>query len=136
MSTAIEQQVLEVNRRFYDAFEALDVDAMDRLWEPSSRTACVHPGGAWLVGWDLVRRSWEMIVDATPYIEIEVADIAVWVEDPMAWVTCTERVTGADGDIAEVAATNAFVLGPDGWRMVLHHASPVIRAAAFGAAED
>jgi SnoaL-like protein len=135
-SSAIEQQVLDVNRRFYGAFEALDLDAMDGVWEQSGRAACLHPGGAWLVGWDQVRRGWEMIVDATPYIEFEVADVVVWVEDPMAWVTCVERVTGADGEAAEVAATNAFVLGAGGWRMVLHHASPIIRAAAFGAAEE
>jgi len=72
-----------------------------------------------------------MIVDATPYIEFEVTGVEVWVEDPTAWVICVERVTGPDRQTAEVAATNMFVLGPDGWRIVLHHASPVIRGNAF-----
>ncbi|MEW6583078.1 MAG: nuclear transport factor 2 family protein [Actinomycetota bacterium] len=133
MSAAIQAQVLEANRRFYAAFEALDLDAMEAVWERSSRAACLHPGGAWLIGWEEVRRGWEMIVDATSYIEVEVTGVDAWVEDPLGWVTCVERVRGPDGQVAEVAATNIYFLGTDGWRLILHHASPVIRAGAFGA---
>jgi SnoaL-like protein len=124
--------VLEANRRFYAAFETLDLEAMDAVWEQSARAACLHPGGGWLSGWEEVRHGWEMIVDATSYIEFEVSGIDVWVEDPIAWVTCLERVTGPDSQTAEVAATNIFFLGSDGWRLILHHASPVIRGNAFG----
>jgi ketosteroid isomerase-like protein len=127
MSDPIRSQVVEANRRFYEALEALDLDAMDEVWETSTRAACVHPGGPWLLGWVEVRRSLEAIVDATAYIEFEIAGVEVRMDDPAAWVTCTERVTGPDGRVAEMAATNVFVLGQDGWRMVLHHASPVVR---------
>lgn len=130
MSSAIRDQVLACNQRFYDALESLDLDAMDELWETGARATAVHPGGPWLHGYAEVRESLETIVDATAYIEFEIADVEVYVEDPTAWVTCTERVTGADGRVAELAATNLFVLGSGGWRMVLHHASPVIRPAA------
>jgi ketosteroid isomerase-like protein len=69
----------------------------------------------------------------TGYIEFEIADAAVSLVDPVAWVTCTERITsaGAGGApaAAEVAATNLFVLDGSGWRIALHHASPVIRPA-------
>jgi SnoaL-like domain len=129
VNSAIRDQVLDCNRRFYEALEALDLDAMDDIWEQSSRAGSVHPGGPWLLGWQDVRQSLETIVDATAYIEFEIADVQVHVEDPAAWVTCTERVTGADGRVAELAATNLFVLGADGWRLVVHHASPVIRGA-------
>jgi ketosteroid isomerase-like protein len=129
VSDTIRDQVLDCNRRFYEALEALDLDAMDAVWEPSSRVSTVHPGGPSVLGWHEVRQSLEAIVDATAYIEFEIADVEVHVEDPAAWVTCTERVTGADGRVAELAATNVFVLGNDGWRLVVHHASPVIRPA-------
>jgi hypothetical protein len=55
------------------------------------------------------------------------------VNDPVAWVSCIEHVTTAvagDQVTASVAATNVFVLGTQGWRLVLHHASPVVRLAA------
>ena len=46
-------------------------------------------------------------------------------------MTCIERITSAAGEggraVAEVAATNLFVLDAQGWRMALHHASPIIR---------
>jgi hypothetical protein len=93
----------------------------------------VHPGGGWILGWEEVRRSWETIIAATAHIEFEVGEVEVRLEDPVAWVTCVERVTGPDGQTAEIAATNGFVLGTRGWRMVLHHASPIVRPDAFGA---
>lgn len=136
MSSAIRDQVLACNQRFYDALERLDLDAMDELWETGARATAVHPGGPLLHGYADVRESLETIVDATAYIEFEIADVDVHVEDPAAWVTCVERVTGADGRVAELAATNLFVLGSDGWRMVLHHASPVIRPAAAEEDDD
>ena len=45
-----------------------------------------------------------------------------------AVVTCTENVlTSADvGDNATVVATNVFVRRPDGWRLQVHHGSPVL----------
>ena len=69
----------------------------------------------------------------TGYIEFEIADVEVTLVDPLAWVTCVERITSAAGEgrhaVAEVAATNLFVLDATGWRLALHHASPIIRMA-------
>ena len=133
MTSAITEQVLAANRRFYEAVEALDVAAMEACWSSSDEAACVHPGGPWLRGWDEIGGAWEAIMANTGYIEFEIADAQVIVNDPVAWVTCVERITtsatqgGAAG--AEVAATNMFVLEATGWRMVLHHASPIIRPA-------
>lgn len=127
-----QSQVLALNRRFYDAFEQLDIEAMAAIWADGDQVACLHPGGGWQRGWDDVREGWETIMNHTPYIELEVAEAEVQVVDPVAWVTCIERITtaGREGPtVAEVAATNVFVLGRDGWRLTLHHASPVIRPA-------
>jgi ketosteroid isomerase-like protein len=105
---------------------------MEALWETSARAACLHPGGPWLIGWDEVRESWETIFANTSYMEFEIADARVELIDPMAWVTCVERITTAgtgDAAVAEVAATNLFVVDGTGWHLVLHHASSVIRPA-------
>lgn len=132
-SEVIRGQVLAANRAFYDAFEALDSDAMDACWADGDEVACVHPGGPFILGAGEVRASWAAILAGTGYIEFDVEVLGVSVEDPFAWVTCVERVRagagGAPTGMAEVAATNAFVLGPHGWRMVLHHASPMVRPA-------
>jgi ketosteroid isomerase-like protein len=132
-STAITEQVLAANRRFYDALEALDIAAMEACWSTAAGVACLHPGGPWQRGWEAVFSGWEVILANTGYIEFEIVDEEVTVNDPVAWVTCVERITSAAGEggraAAEVAATNLFVLDSTGWRIALHHASPVIRPA-------
>jgi len=134
---AIAAQVLAANRRFYDALEALDAGGMEACWASDPSPACVHPGGPWQRGWEEVSAGWDAIMSSTGYIEFEIADARVTVVDPVAWVTCTERITSAVGEsgqtaTAEVAATNLFVLDATGWHMALHHASPVIRPALVG----
>lgn len=131
--TPIQAQVLMANRAFYDAFEALDMQAMDDCWEHSDRVACVHPGGPWLAGWEEVRAGWDAVLTHTRYIEFEVRDARVHVADPVAWVTCLEVVSSAGPSgraVTELTATNAFVLGPSGWLLVLHHAAPLVRRMA------
>ena len=106
---------------------------MEACWTVAPGVACLHPGGPWQRGWDEVRAGWEVILAGTGYIEFEIAEVEVTVNDPVAWVTCVERITSSAGGgasaAAEVAATNLFVLGNDGWRIALHHASPIIRPA-------
>jgi ketosteroid isomerase-like protein len=133
LTDPIEEQVLAANRAFYDAFEALDMERMAACWSSAEDVACLHPGGPWQRGWDEVREGWEAIMANTGYIEFEIAGAAVTRVDPVAWVTCSERITtaGAGGApaVAEIAATNLFVLETTGWRIALHHASPVVRPA-------
>lgn len=133
MSDVIRGQVLAANRGFYDALEALDMAAMEACWASGTDVACLHPGGAWHRGWAEVSSGLEDIMANTGYIEFEIADVEVTLVDPLAWVTCVERITSAAGEgrhaVAEVAATNLFVLDATGWRLALHHASPIIRMA-------
>ena len=95
MSDPIADQVLDANRRFYDAFEALDMERMEACWASRGDVACLHPGGPWQRGWEEVREGWEAIMANTGYIEFEIADAAVSLVDPVAWVTCAERITSA-----------------------------------------
>ena len=133
MSDPIAEQVLAANRVFYDAFEALDIERMAACWASRDDVACLHPGGPWQRGWEEVREGWEAIMANTGYIEFEIAEPVVALVDPVAWVTCIERLTSAGPGgapaVAEVAATNLFVLDATGWRIALHHASPVVRPA-------
>lgn len=125
----MERQVEAANAAFYEAFERLDGEALAACWEHSERATCLHPGGRWLHGWAEIGESWDAILLSTPYIEVEVTDVRVRVEDPVGWVTCVElvRAPGA-ASVSELAACNMFVLGQRGWRMVSHQASPVLRS--------
>lgn len=121
--------MLAANRAFYDAFTACDLEAMEHCWGDGEEVCCVHPGGPLLRGWPVVRASWEALLDGARDVVMDVEVASVTVEDPVAWLTCLERMAtlGHGGRAgAQVIATNVFVLGPAGWRMVLHHASPVL----------
>ena len=109
------------------------MERMEACWASRQDVACLHLGGP-AAGVGRGPRGVEAIMANTGYIEFEIADAAVSLVDPVAWVTCTERITsaGAGGTsaAAEVAATNPFVLDGSGWHIALHHASPVIRPAS------
>jgi ketosteroid isomerase-like protein len=131
------EAVRAANAAFYSAFEAGDLDAMAEVWEHSDRIAVTHPGWPTLRGWPSVAGSWDAIFRNTPYIQFVLTGDEVVVAGDAAWVTLDENIlqaTGsADGGAADaqelsgarVAAVNVFVRRRDGWRMVLHHGSPV-----------
>jgi ketosteroid isomerase-like protein len=96
----------------------------------------VHPGWSPLHGRETVLRSWTMIMANTSFIQFVLTDVEVTVAGEVAVVTCGENMlTGLDdvtgGDIGGLAggravATNVFRRTPEGWRLWVHHASPVL----------
>lgn len=116
--------VLAANQRFYDAFEALDLDLMSDLWEHSDRVACTHPGWPTLRGWGAVASSWFTLFNNGQSLQFIVTNDHAEINGDTAWVTCDENVLGAPGG-ATVAATNVFVRTRAGWRIVVHHGSSI-----------
>jgi ketosteroid isomerase-like protein len=133
---ARERDRLEVeaaNAAFYRAFESADLDAMQDLWLDDPETLCVHPGALPVRGAPSISRSWALIMANTPYIQFFLTDVEVSVLDDVASVTCTENVLTADESTApdsfggaRAVATNVFTRTADGWRLWIHHASPVL----------
>lgn len=124
------RDVEAANTALYTAFETGDVDLMEAVWDvqdPES-VVCVHPGWPMLRGRANVLRSWSAVMAGTDYIQFFLTDVQVTDLGSTAVVTCTENVlTSADvGENASVVATNVFVRRPDGWRLVVHHGSPVL----------
>jgi ketosteroid isomerase-like protein len=133
-----ELDVREANRRFYQAFAALDVEQMDAVWLHEDWVECVHPGWDLLLGWEEVRESWTRIFSSTQRVQVEISSVWVRVEGDVAWVACTEHLTSTferGFDQVRVQATNLFVLrevpgatgepaGPR-WYLVAHHGSPL-----------
>lgn len=134
--------VLQANQSLYDAFETGDIDLMGALWldGPDAATvSCTHPGWAPLTGRETVLRSWSMIMANTSYIQFVLTDVTARVTAEVAVVTCGENMltdlpTGPDEPLDGVpglaggraVATNVFRRTPEGWRLWLHHASPVL----------
>ena len=123
-----EAEVRDVNQKFYQALESLDLEAMEGVWLHHDLVRCVHPGWPMLAGWESVRESWEEIFRNTESMLVSTRDLALHIEGGVGWVTCTERVTSKRADRSETAlvqATNLFLRRDGEWKMVLHHASPL-----------
>lgn len=125
--------VLVANTEFYAAFESADFDAMTQIWADDDATVCVHPGAKPIRGHRDVMRSWLALMANAAYIQFFLTDVEVAVVDDVATVTCTENVlsAGADTPVGSFAggsatATNVFRRAVGGWRLWVHHASPVL----------
>ena len=132
-TTRDRMDVDRANAAYYAAFESGDLDAMRDLWLDDETTVCVHPGSDPVRGTGPVGRSWALVMAHTPYIQFILTDVDVALRGDVASVTCTENVltadesTGADAfGGARAVATNVFVRTADGWRLWIHHASPVL----------
>lgn len=121
------------NDEFYAAFEALDLDRMEALWDSGDEVVCIHPGSEVIVGAGPVHRSWAAIFTATDYLQFIVTDVRASPDTGV--VSCVENILTDQGDesgrgfgAGRAVATNVFAWRDGRWRMTVHHASPVLRA--------
>jgi ketosteroid isomerase-like protein len=132
-SSAERQAVVAANTSFYAAFENADFDEMQQVWADDDGVVCVHPAAAPIRGRAAVMRSWLALMAQAPYIQFFLTDVEASVVGELASVTCTENVLSAGADTpvgvfagGSAAATNVFRRTADGWRLWVHHASPVL----------
>ena len=128
LDDAIEQ-VRRANDRFYRAFESLDIEQMALLWVQTEHARCVHPGWEMLEGWPAIKQSWAAIFANTDFMRFVITDVAVHLYDNVAWVTCVENLsdTSQSMQMSRILATNIYQRHSGEWRIVHHHASPVLR---------
>ncbi len=116
----------DIEAQFYEALQHGDIEKLISVWSDDEDISCVHPGHPRLVGPVAIRASFEAMfgngsIDAhlDQVRKLETLDCAVHS------VLERVRVMTSDGlQSAWVVATNVYVKGALGWRMVAHHASP------------
>lgn len=118
------KEVLAMNHAFYSAHEARDIEAMDTIWDHGASTACIHPGWPILRGWAAVRESWVRIFAGPVRNQFILTNVTASVRGSMAWITLDENLMDR-ANTGTIAATNLFVRSSSGWKLVLHHGSPV-----------
>lgn len=124
---AADDDILFANAAFYDAFRARDSAAMGRVWAAALPVLCIHPGSPPLTGLAEVLASWRDILGSRncPSLDHRVHSVQHYRD--MALVACYEW-SPAQPEGA-LLATNGFAREGGAYRMVLHHAGPVPRAA-------
>jgi ketosteroid isomerase-like protein len=122
------EEVLKVNETFYKALGTRNLELMDQVWVKDSRAGCVHPGWIMISGWQAIRQSWENVFDPNDQVDIRLSSITVEIKGEVAWVTCIQQLIYINRDpigINMSQSTNIFERHDSGWRMILHHASPI-----------
>ncbi len=126
----------DIEAQFYDALQSADLDRFMALWAEDEPVVCIHPGGERLAGLSEIRAGFEALFSRGA-ISVQTADVHKLHSDTLAVHRVHERVhagTGPGARMAWVWATNVYAKGPQGWRLVLHHASPGQAAESTNAA--
>jgi uncharacterized protein (TIGR02246 family) len=133
LASSPEEDALAVealNRRYYDTFQALDVERMAKLWWQDVGVSCIHPGTDVRRGIDEVMETYAEVFLLMKSIRFALGDVHVRVVGDLAFVTCVENLVSEDeeaGDyLGAVLATNLFERRKGEWRLVHHHASPFV----------
>jgi uncharacterized protein (TIGR02246 family) len=116
----------EAEAQFYEAMREADLDKMMAVWHDDDEVVCVHPGGMRAVGAAAIRASFEAIF-ANGAIPVQPERVRRVHALDAAMHSLVERITvqAAEGtQTGSVLATNVYLKTAQGWRMVLHHASP------------
>ena len=116
----------DIELSFYEAMQQGDIDKLMACWADEDDIVCVHPGGPRLVGAGAIRAVFEMMFASG---SIRVQPLGVRKIESLTSVVhhVRERVEllAEDGPReAFVIATNVYHKTAQGWRMVVHHASP------------
>ena len=116
----------EVEAAFYVAFQKSDLEAMTLIWDDHD-AGCIHPFGERIEGKSAIRQSWQAIFAHDVQLRFTLSDPGVFSGDSQAIHLVRENIRVEESDGVKtmvVLATNAYRCADDGWRMILHHASP------------
>lgn len=127
-------RVKAASQTFISAIAARDIRAMDKVWAHESYAAFIGPLSTTIVvGWDGVRKVWDMRFGQFDRVTISSAESHVRTNGKVAWAVGMEKVEllRKDGKTLSFDAfvTNVFEEHDGRWLMVSHQATPIFRAA-------
>jgi len=116
----------DIEQQFYEALQHGDIERLMAVWSDDEEISCVHPGGPRVVGAGAIRAAFESIfangaVDAHPEKVRRLQTLSCAVHSVLERI---HMMTTEGPHAAWVVATNVYLKGAQGWRLVSHHASP------------
>lgn len=109
---------------YYAAFANADMDAMKAVWLDAPSVVCTHPMAERILGYRLIMGSFLGLFQHQGPLSVTLERLETMVTPELAIHTGVE-VLHQDATEFRMQVTNAYRSTDDGWRMVLHHASPV-----------
>lgn len=116
----------DIELAFYEAMQDGDIEKLMACWADEDEIVCVHPGGPRLVGAGAIRAAFDAMfangsIRAQPQNVRKIESLTSVVHHVRERV----QILSEDGPReAFVIATNVYYKTAQGWRMVVHHASP------------
>ncbi|MDD5298671.1 MAG: nuclear transport factor 2 family protein [Rhodocyclaceae bacterium] len=117
----------EAESAFYDALERADLDAMMGVWAGDDEVVCIHPGGPRLTGFPAVRDAWAQVFKGVKRLSVRRVALVQTQALMMAVHSVVQYISSPDDKRAmpPVVATNVYRRAADGWRLLMHHSSPM-----------
>ena len=112
---------------FYAAFEARSLDAMMAVWAADDSIACIHPLAAPLNGHAAVAAGWRSMFEAAGQFRMQI-ETAHEIREAGQVIRIVREYLSIGQETEPrppILASNVYRKEADGWRMVLHHASPL-----------
>jgi len=116
-----------IEQAFYEALEHADLDGLMALWSDDEEIVYIPPGGTRLAGHHAVRTAWRETFANGP-VHARPTKPQTMQTPSVAIHSVIEQVLVNNGGataVVNLVASNVYVKGPNGWRLVLHHASPL-----------
>jgi ketosteroid isomerase-like protein len=128
------ERVNAASQALIKAISARDIDTMEKLWAHESYVTFMGPlSTSIVVGWEGVRKAWEMRFNQFADVTVSLADAHVRTEGNVAWAVGVEKVRllRKNGDTLSFDAfvTNVLEKRDDRWLLVSHQATPIFRPA-------
>ena len=116
----------EAEAAFYAAFQMSDIEGMALIWD-DHEAVCIHPFGDRIEGKLAIMQSWQQIFAHDVQLRFTLIDLWVFSGDSHGIHLVRENISVDESEGVKtmvVLATNAYRRVDDGWRMILHNASP------------
>ena len=133
-STTDVERVNAASQVFAAAIETRDIGEMDKVWAHVPYATFIGPlSTAVVVGWDGVRKAWQMRFGQFDKVTISAAAPHIRTSGKVAWAVGMEKVQLLRKDGKTVAfdafVTNVFENHDGHWLLVSHQATPVFSEA-------
>jgi len=117
----------DIESAFYEALHSGDIERLMACWSDEDDIVCIHPGGPRLVGLGAIRAAFEALFAQGGSVRVKPEHIRrnmVMASSVHNVIEKIDVLTQEGPAHAYVLATNVYHKTPQGWRLVMHHASP------------
>ncbi len=117
----------DAQKAFYEAIQSANLAQMMAVWSTDEDIICIHPGGVRHCGPAEVHESWRQIFMHGPQLIFKIVNSKSHQARMLSIHSVCEQMTHRAGahPPASAIATNVFARTDHGWKMLLHHASPI-----------